>query len=177
MAKKRRRKSSSSEDTQQEPQLPVTPDVIEAVESWADEAAIAAGLVLFEVKMNAHWLIRIYVDRPGAIKPGEGVQVSECVQVSRAVEERLDDDDRVPEKYTIEVSSPGVERALVSWRQCEIVAGRTVKLVLKTPIDGQDVIEGELSRAENQILTINSKQGPVEVEYGNVSKARLTFKF
>ncbi len=180
MAKKRRRKKGKRSEDQapKTPTKPVTDEIRAQIEAWSAEAAEANDLVLFDAEVNGAWLIRIYVDREGAIEPGQGVTVDECVAVSRYVEALLDIDETVPEKYTLEVSSPGVERKLTKWRQVPLVVGRTVRLVLKKPIDGKTEYEGELVAAKDDVISLDyGASDPATIDWTNVSKAQLTYEF
>jgi len=72
-------------------------------------------------------ILRIRVDLPGS-EPGKGVTVADCARVSRALEEWLDGHPSVPERYVLEVSSPGVERPLVRERDYRRFVGEEVRL-------------------------------------------------
>ena len=89
-------------------------------------------------------LLRIRVDRPDAT-PQDGVTVDDCAVVSRALEERLEAREAVPERYVLEVSSPGVDRPLVRPTDWQRFAGNRVVIKGKSPLVGdQRRLEGEL---------------------------------
>jgi ribosome maturation factor RimP len=90
-------------------------------------------------------LLRIRVDRPDA-DPQTGVTVDDCAVVSRAVEERLEAGESVPERYVLEVSSPGVDRPLVRLKDWQRFAGSRVV------VKGKAVLVGDQRRVEGELL-------------------------
>lgn len=174
---KRRKKPQDRPREERRPVVPLEQSVIEELDGWCEEAAGAQELVWFDTEVNSGWVIRVYVDRPGATgEPGTGVTIDECVKVSRYLEGILDADPRVPDHYRLEVSSPGVERAIGSLRQAGLVIGRTIKVVTREPIEGQNVFEGTLEAVEGAKLKIQGEDTH-EISWSDVAKARLTFDF
>jgi ribosome maturation factor RimP len=118
-----------------------------SVESELDRRVEALGFELVE----AEWagskqrpILRIRVDLPDS-RPGHGISVDQCAGVSRALESWLDEHPDVPERYVLEVSSPGVERPLVRRGDWERFAGETVVVRLREPLAGHGKrVEGEL---------------------------------
>ena len=89
-------------------------------------------------------ILRLRIDRPDS-EPGHGVTVDDCARVSRALEADLDEGGVAGERYTLEVSSPGVERPLVRARDFRRFAGQRVALKGYAPLAGrQKRLEGEL---------------------------------
>jgi ribosome maturation factor RimP len=172
---KRRRKRSERDD--RAPSKPLTDSVRARIEGWAEEAADVYGLELFDVEITPQWKIGVFVDKEGGFEPGKGVTIDECAEVSRYVEALLDTDDDVPEKYTIEVSSPGVERKLSKPRHFAKVVGRSVRVVVHVPVDGQNVFEGELIGFDDPELTIDVEGTTHTLTLGQLAKARLTYEF
>lgn len=150
------------------------------MEAWCEEAAQASGLMLYDVEVltSGRWIVRIFVDRAGAA-PGEGVTIDECADVSRYAEAIMDADDRMPENYVLEVSSPGIERALKKPRHVELSVGGLVEVVVKEPIDGQNKVTGKLLSFADDILTIQSAESDSvwPIAWSAVSRARLKFDF
>jgi len=114
-------------------------EMIASIERIANTVVQAAGLELFDVELKgsgrSHYL-RVYIDRPG--KPAvpdqaEGVTLEDCENVSREMSALLDAEDPIPGTYSLEVSSPGVERPLKRWKDWERFVGQdglTIGLVL-----------------------------------------------
>src|SRR5882724_12823255 len=79
------------------------------------------------------WLLEISIERSDARVPGVGVTVDLCADISRDLSAALDVADCIPHRYTLEVGSPGVERALYNDADYERFAGQAAKLKLKKP--------------------------------------------
>jgi len=86
-------------------------------------------------------VLRLYIDSP------EGITVEDCERVSRAVSERLDADDPLPGQYTLEVSSPGIERPLRTAVHFAPYVGETVFVELVQPVEGRRRFKGPLAAA------------------------------
>jgi len=99
--------------------------------------------------------LKVRVDVPRS-EPGRGVSVADCASVSRALEAWLDDSGRMPERYVLEVSSPGVERPLVRDQDFERFVGRPVAL------KGHDVLAGRARRLEGELLGLEHRAGDDE---------------
>ena len=147
------------------------------IEEWAMEAAEAHSLVLFDVEIGPRWLIQIFVDRPQA-EPGEGVTIDECASVSRYVEGFLDVDESVWDQYTLEVSSPGIERKLKKPRHFELSVGRDVRIVVHSPIEKRNVFMGKLVEFDGERASVEcGEDDVVPIEWDNIAKARLIYDF
>lgn len=174
----RRRRKKQSTDQEARASAPALSDEFRArFETWATEAAEAHGLVVYDVNVRTNWLMTVFVDRSGATEPGEGVSVEELAEVSRYIEACLDADEGVWPHYTLEVSSPGVERKLTKPRHYELSLGRDARIVVHRPIDGQNVFEGALSAFDGDTVTIDTANGAVALDVKNIAKARLTYDF
>ena len=113
-------------------------------------------------------LLRIYIDKTG------GVSHADCKLISEQVSALLDVEDVIPGHYTLEVSSPGLDRKLVKPSDYEHFVGRRARLILREPVGGQRVLEGRLAGLEAGRVRLESGEGQqTEVELSNISKARL----
>ena len=102
------------------------------------------GYVLWELEYSpgrGNGLLRLYIDA------ATGITLDDCERVSRAVSEVLDAEDPVPGQYTLEVSSPGLERPLRSEAQFARFVGATVFVELAQPLDGRRRFKGPLAEA------------------------------
>ncbi|MBA2661387.1 MAG: ribosome maturation factor RimP [Bradymonadaceae bacterium] len=183
MSRKRKVSDTEHEEAQEKPEqggFLATPELLADIESWSEEAAHSHGLLLYDVDIRAsgRWIIRIYVDRPDA-EPGKGVMVDDCVEVSRYVEAHFDADERMPENYVLEVSSPGVERALKKARHVTQVVGSLVELVVREQIDGSNKLVGKLLSFEDEVMTIQASEqdSVITIPWSAVSKAKLKYDF
>ncbi|AMN46839.1 hypothetical protein ACG33_06950 [Steroidobacter denitrificans] len=117
-------------------------------------------------------LLRLYIDTPA------GVTVEDCERVSRAVSETLDAADPIPGEYTLEVSSPGLDRVLRRPAHFERFTGERVKLEMMQPLDGRKRFVGRLLRVAEQCVTLELDDGAcgaetVTLPIDDIHKARL----
>ena len=117
-------------------------------------------------------LLRLVIDRE------DGVSVEDCATISRELSAVLDVEDLIPGSYTLEVSSPGLDRPLKSLSDFLRFGGRLAKVTLEEAMDNQKVFIGRIMRVEddNVILDVAAK-GTVTIPYQNVKKARLEVEF
>jgi ribosome maturation factor RimP len=122
-------------------------------------------------------VLRVYVDRSA------GVTVGQCAILSRKISDLLDMEDLIPGRYRLEVSSPGLDRSLVSGADFKRKIGETVRVFLKESVDGKTELVGEIKdlRGEDIVLQLGSigpKQSEGEeriVPLKKVAKARILF--
>ncbi len=101
-------------------------------------------------------ILQIRIDRPDS-SPGQGVSLDDCRLVSRAIEAELDQGDRVPARYVLEVSSPGVERPLVRLRDFERFKGREIA------VHGRVPVHGAAKRVEGELIGIEEESGQEKI--------------
>ena len=109
------------------------------VEAGLDERVEALGFELVDLEWagsNRRPILRIRIDRPEST-PGMGIRVEDCVLVSRGLEPWLDEHSSLPEKYVLEVSSPGLERPLVRRRDWLRFTGQEVAVKGRHVSDGR----------------------------------------
>jgi ribosome maturation factor RimP len=132
-------------------------------------AAVGCELVGIEYLPNGKQsLLRVYIDK------AEGVTVDDCSAVSYQVSGLLDVEDPVPGHYTLEVSSPGLDRPLFQARDFERFAGQEVKIRMRFPIEGQRNFRGLLQGLQEQQVVIEGQDGKrVNLPLDQVEQARL----
>jgi len=145
------------------------------IEEIAQQVAQSEGLELVEVEVkgggNARF-VRIAIDKP------EGVTHADCGLVSEKVGAILDAEDMVPGHYTLEVSSPGVERKLYKPKDYQRFQGQKAKLTLREPVDGRRTWEGTLSGFADGIILLETEPGAVRrFPFEQVQKANLKFEW
>jgi ribosome maturation factor RimP len=127
--------------------------VVEQVRTAAERVAAGYGLEIFDVQFRREaggMVLRVQIDRPGpASTAEESVSVADCAHVSRDLSAVLDVDDMVPVAYTLEVSSPGLDRPLRGLDDYRRFAGRRAKLVMREAVDGQTYFKGRLGGVED----------------------------
>src|SRR6195256_3444252 len=128
--------------------MPREASVAEHVRTAAARVAGTYSLEIFDVQFRREgggMVLRVRIDRPGAAATAEeSVSVGDCAHVSRDLSAILDVDDVVPTAYTLEVSSPGLDRPLRRADDYRRFAGRRAKIVMREKVDGQGFFKGKL---------------------------------
>src|SRR6267154_122260 len=123
-------------------------DVVSQVRAIADRVAGSYGREIFDVQFRREgggMVLRVQIDRPGpSASAEESVSVDDCAHVSRDLSAILDVEDAVPTAYTLEVSSPGLDRPLRGENDYRRFAGRRAKIVMREKVDGQGFFKGKL---------------------------------
>ena len=157
-------------------------DVVERVREAAERVAGSYGLEIFDVQFRreaAGMVLRVRIDRPGpAASAEESVSVDDCANVSRDLSAILDVEDTVPTAYTLEVSSPGLDRPLRGAADYERFTGRRAKLVVRTPVEGQGFFRGRLGGIDGGEVVIDTGDGRTRrVRIDNIARANLEVEF
>jgi ribosome maturation factor RimP len=144
---------------------------LESIRAIVERVATSEGLYLVDVELKGgrvNPLLRIYIDKPG------GISHADCQLVSEQVSAILDVEDPFPACYTLEVSSPGLDRKLARASDFTHFAGRRARLVLREPVEQRRVFEGRLAGFEAGRVRLDLGGGAVkEFELPNISKAQL----
>ena len=145
--------------------------VADRVHAIAEQAAIDHGLELVHVEVagpDGHPVVRVFIDKPG------GVTHKDCSGVSLQIGTVLDVEDFIHSAYTLEVSSPGLERGLYKPADYQRFAGSAVKLKTRTPIGGQRNFRGRILGVENQnVLFEDRTSGRHAIPFDSIVKANL----
>ena len=116
-------------------------------------------------------VLKIYIDRPG------GVTVDDCQRVSRHVGVMLDVEDLIPHRYTLEVSSPGIERPLFKPEDYKRFSGKEVRLTTLEKIEGRKNFVGYLRGIEEGVVEFESEGKTIKVPFRSIRKANLVYRF
>jgi ribosome maturation factor RimP len=160
-------------------------NVVEQVRALASRVAGTHGLDIFDVQFRREangMVVRIQIDRPGpAATAEESVSVEDCARVSRDLSAILDVEDVVPTAYTLEVSSPGLDRPLRHAADYRRFSGRRAKLVMREPVDGQKFFRGRLAgidEGDASTVLIDADDGRRHrVPIGVITRAHLEVDF
>src|SRR5580704_14499527 len=157
-------------------------NVVEAVRAIASRIAAGHGLEIFDVQFRREasgMVLRIRIDRPGpAATAEECVSVADCAAISRDLGAVLDVEDVVPAAYTLEVSSPGLDRPLRHAEDYRRFAGGRAKIVLREKVGGQGFLKGRLAGVEDGDLLMDADDGVRHrVPLGVISRANLEVEF
>ena len=112
-------------------------------------------------------VLRVYIDSP------EGITVEDCARVSDQVSAILDVEDPLPNRYTLEVSSPGFDRPLCRLSHFEAVVGHKVKVRTTVQVDGRMRFTGTLTGVTAEVVTLDIDGQVHAVPMDNILKARL----
>jgi ribosome maturation factor RimP len=119
-------------------------------------------------------VVRVVIDTHA----GDGrVPIDECALVSREIETCLDADGLVPLPYTLEVSSPGLDRILGREKDFRAACGSEVKLETRRPIEGRRRFRGELIAFDDGRVRIRVDGKPYEIDFADVAKANQVYHF
>lgn len=116
--------------------------------------------------------LRLYIDVPAA-EAERAIGIDDCEAVSREVSAQLDVEDPISGNYTLEVSSPGVDRPLFEAAQFARFAGEQAKVGLKLPQDGRRRLTGRIVSVEGDTIVFDLDGQPFAVVIDNIEKARL----
>jgi len=144
-------------------------EILEAVRALIVPILEREGFELVDLKLGGVGkgrVLRIFIHRPG------GVSLDDCVRVSRMVEDRLDMEDPIPGPYTLEVSSPGLDRPLRTEKDFARVVGERVRLVMRAGVR-PGVVVGKLVRTEKDRITVETEAGTLEVPLGDVAQGKV----
>jgi ribosome maturation factor RimP len=155
-------------------------DVVSQIENIVTPVLASMGLELVEVEYKREgkaMILRLFIDREG------GITLDDCADVSREVSEILDVEDVIPGKYSLEVSSPGLDRPLKRASDYERFRGRLVKVrtyELLADDDGnrRKTFLGELLGLEGGVVRLHLKEGQTAgIPLEKIAKANLEFEF
>lgn len=150
--------------------------------------AATYGLDIFDVQFRREaggWVLRVVLDRPAGPAaegtPDETVGIEDCQRVSHDLSALLDVEDELTagfsRGYTLEVSSPGLDRPLRGEADYRRFAGRLTKIVTDEPVDGQSHFAGRLSGVENGDVLVTEGRRIHRVPLARIKRARLDVEF
>jgi ribosome maturation factor RimP len=145
--------------------------VIERVQALSLPVVESSGMELVDVVFRREgrgWVLRLYLDKPG------GVTLDNCQEVSEQLFDLLDIEDLINHPYTLEVSSPGLDRVLKTPQDFLRFAGRLTRIQTTAPIDGQQRFRGRLEGYRDGMVVLRPSKGPeLLIPLGAIAKARL----
>src|SRR5436190_866982 len=149
--------------------------IVAKIEAIAERVAAPAGIEIVEIELKGggqNRFLRISIDKP------EGVTHADCERISHEVGTILDVEDVVPGHYTLEVSSPGVERKLLRPNDYIRFQGKKAKIVLREPVENQRHLQGTLAGLENGTVSLDTGAGRVlRFPLNQVERANLKFEW
>lgn len=133
-----------------------------------------AGVEVYDVeyvKEGADWYLRVYIDKP------EGVNINDCEVVNRALSVKMDELDFIDDAYILEVSSPGLGRALKKERHFVKSMGQEVEVKTYKAIGKEKQFVGILKAYEDGAVIIQTDKTEMRFEKADIASVRLTFDF
>lgn len=146
---------------------------IQQVQELIEPAVLALGYELWGVQLisqGRHSTLRIYIDSP------EGILVEDCAKVSHQVSGILDVEDPIKPQYTLEVSSPGIDRPLFTLEHYKRYIGEEVTVRLRVPFDGRRKFAGLLTAVESDDIVIRVEDEEFLLPFDAIDKANIVFK-
>ena len=154
----------------------------------AERVAGSYGLAIFDVQLRRESIgngLRVIIDRPdrGVVEtPEDAVGIEDCQRVSQDLSAILDVEDELGEpslaqQYTLEVSSPGLDRPLRHEADYRRFAGRLAKVVTTEPVDGQSAFAGRLRGVEEGCVVLDEGRRTHRVPVDRVKRAQLAVEF
>jgi ribosome maturation factor RimP len=148
----------------------------------ADRVARSYDLEIFDVQFrreSAGWMLRVFVDVPwDGASPDASPTIQDIERVSRDLSAILDVEETIDHRYTLEVSSPGLDRPLRGEHDYRRFAGRLAKIVVSEAVDGQKHFEGRLGGFDQGSIVIETTPGKRQlIPLSLVTRARLEVEF
>ena len=155
---------------------------LDDIRAIAERVARSHGLEVWDVVSRREpygQVVRVFIDRPGpAATPEESVSIEDCEHVSREIGTILDVEDPLPFAYTLEVSSPGLDRPLRGEDDYRRFAGRLAKVVVREAVDNQKAFEGRLRGVEAGDVLLEGPRGRMHrLPMRLIARGRLEVEF
>jgi len=145
-------------------------ETIERVRLLADPILSSVGMEMVDVQYRREargWVLRLIIDKEG------GVTLDDCTLVSREVGRTLDVEDLISTPYTLEVSSPGLNRPLKTERDYLKYRDRLIRVKTFSPVENRREFKGKLLGIANNLIEIEIDEGVYQIPLANVAKANL----
>jgi ribosome maturation factor RimP len=161
-------------------------DIILDVRVIAERVAHSFGLTIFDVQFRQEsigWIVRVFIDGPQLNREAatdqtqETVNVDDCQRVSRDLSAVLDADFTFNHEYTLEVSSPGLDRPLRHLDDCRRFTGRLAKIVTKETVDGLNYVAGRITGVDDDHVIVDTRRRVHRIPWSTVSRAQLEVEF
>src|SRR5688500_1836444 len=160
----------------------ITAPGLDTIRAIAERVATSRGLYVWDIQSRREaggHVVRVFIDRPGpAATPEESVSIEDCEQVNREMSTILDVEDPLPFAYTLEVSSPGLDRPLRGENDYRRFAGRLAKVVVSEAVDNQKAFEGHLRGVDTGDVLLEAPNGRLHrLPLRLITKGRLEVEF
>ena len=143
-----------------------------AITELIEPTVLAMGLQLWGIDLSQrgkYSILRIYIERE------EGVTITDCEKISRQVSAILDMEDPIAGEYTLEVSSPGLDRPLFTSEQFGRFIGSDVKVRLHHPVDGRRKLNGSIENVSGDEIMLSVDGEGFRLQHTDIEKANVVF--
>ena len=148
--------------------------VLARIREMAEILLQESGLELVDLEFRREgrgWVLRLFMDKPG------GVTLDDCAVVSRELGDQIEVEDLIPASYTLEVSSPGLDRPLKKEEDFLKHIGKLIQLSTSAPLSGQSFFKGKMmDYQKGGLLLLADKKRIWEIPVSLIAKARLVFE-
>lgn len=145
--------------------------LIATIQGFAEPLLAEMGMELVDVQYQREghgWVLRFFIDKEG------GIGIDDCAAVSRQVSAYLEVEDLIDHAYTLEVSSPGLERPLKKKEDFVRFVDRLVRIKLREPMGEQRILIGTLRGLEGDTVVLELENEKIHIDMENIVRARLT---
>ena len=152
----------------------MTETLIESIRELVEPLILSEGIELVDIECHQEsrgWILRIYVDSKG------GLTLSHCSSLSEQIGDLFEVKDIIPHSYTLEVSSPGLNRTLKREKDFIIYVGETIKVKTSKPIDQRRNFKGKLLGYREGKVMLSSDNQELFIPISLISKANIQYKF
>ncbi len=149
-------------------------DLAARIEGFLRDVVEADGVELVHVEYQPEGspsVLRIYIDKSG------GVDLKDCERVSKQVSALLDEEDMIPQRYVLEVSSPGIERPLFKETDYRRFVGKEISLVTTEKIEDRRKFTGSIQSFSDGILKLDFDGKTFQIPFDSIRKANLVHRF
>jgi ribosome maturation factor RimP len=148
-------------------------DVKQRVLKLAGQIADEQGLEVFDIELlgRGKLLLRVFIDKKG------GVTLDDCERFSKNLGAILDVEDLFPGPYTLEISSPGLNRPLKGIKDFEKNIGKLIRIVTVEKIENQSFFIGRIIKVDSDFVYLSVNKREIRISFEKISKARLEVEF
>ena len=128
------------------------------------------GYIYWGLRFHGHGrrsVLQVYIDHP------DGITLDDCSAVSNQLSGVLDVEDVIGQSYTLEVSSPGVERPLLNSKHYELYIGAKIKVKSYIPLDNRKNFSGQLEAANEDSITLKIEEELIDIPYSAIKQGHL----
>jgi ribosome maturation factor RimP len=159
------------------------------IRAAAERVARSHGLEIFDVRLGREstgMVLRVVIDRPDRgvrEAPEDAVGIADCQRVSQDLSALLDVEEEelgegaLGERYTLEVSSPGLDRPLRHEADYRRFVGRLAKIVTTSPLNGQSAFAGRIVALDNGVVVLEEGRKTHRVPYAQIKRGQLAVEF